>query len=185
LEGGADLTRSVGGKLEQVAHFLAGRQNERRRNALAGRVEQWIHDAEVNNPEKLVLLWCALQWGYDEIVRRVQALLDRSGAATGTEKRGVLDEHPLVYILGARMLKRSIRGKIAGIDAGRWLGTDYDLLHMLHSEPDDYDKRTKIRNQWRTWLRGCFDIASDLPIPVIRADAKLPLPGSMRGRDIS
>ena len=169
-EGGDSATISVGKRFEEVPHNFAGHTElcDKMRGSLKQQCEVWMDHAEEESPERLVLLWYALQWTHREVGYRVQVLRD---ASNGELKASV---HPLVYILGTRMLP-FIRKKVAQIaDHGALLETANDMETLLDKNPEfDVADRRRVFLAWEKQIKPYFEWTEDVPIPVIKRDVSL------------
>lgn len=168
--GGAPLMFSVGGGIDQVSQFYARPENAQARDALARAVDTWFHE---NAPREEglfpALVWASLQFLYEELLQRVQAQIDRDRMA---EKRPSGQTHPLLSVLANVMLpeaERRVRQSPRGdewIHALSWEGINAPYFTGA--------RRDEARARWWQKFAACFEpVPDEMPIPVIRHDARL------------
>src|SRR5206468_216305 len=95
------LIYPLGNRLEEITNLCAA--NSSVLQELTRQVANWLDEA-AKGVSRLLGLWCAIQQLHEEVRRRVQHLIDQGRAKL--DKDTGRDPHPLLTVLGRRMLPR-------------------------------------------------------------------------------
>lgn len=157
------LEHPLGGHLEEVVRRLA--EQERYRNNLSEEVVDWLGGKGTDqNGLLLAVLWAALRVFQDELLERVQAIVDRNPSKA--ERQG---EHPLLKILRDRMI-RKVRQRLENINGGiDHIKPLLEWEEILKDRDQTRANKQKARENWNNYVKGTFRLLNhdDLPIPVI------------------
>jgi hypothetical protein len=166
----AGLVYPLGSRLEEVV--AAGSTADEVRTELQTQVDDWLDRARAEGSDRLALLWGAAQNLADEISRRVEQSVDPFDAPEGRS--------PVLAILTRRLLPRLRRLLEGSPDGGRWLLSPLDREELARRVPSEED-RQRVLDEVARLLRRCYDLLSEeLPIPVLRPDARLLLEDLLR-----
>jgi Tubulin like len=171
--GGGQLIYPLGNRLEEITNLCA--TNRGVLDDLTRQVGKWLDDA-VANVYPLLGLWCAIQQLNEEVRRRVQHLIDRGVAKIDRDSAG-RDPHPLMTILGRRMMPHVLDriGKLEDADHYLRSSLNWNLVAERIKFLPSEQAKTEIWIKWKKQLDGCLKVIDEvsLPIPVVLMTIRL------------